>query len=302
LHYIRRAIRDEDTFDLKMKSLIIALAVFCLADARPRAGASVHGDTSTPFIIGGEDLPIGEAPQMWQLSMENTGSHSCGAVLIAAGYAMTAAHCTVNAATALLVIKGGFVDRATTPELDSDVSSKTEHPLYSGGSPGFPNDICVLTLATEADLTSANLTAATKPAAGQDFMSSSCVISGWGIPTSVSAGGVTQHCRFAYTNVISNTDCALTMTNVGGAAVLDGHICLWNPDPDPNNDHTHTGSCNGDSGGPLSCRTSNTTTDWIVAGVTSWGVRDSFGCTPDYPSVYTRVSYYLEFITGICNC
>jgi secreted trypsin-like serine protease len=285
-----------------MKLLLIAVAVFCLADAKPRVGASVYGDTSTPFIIGGEDLPLGQAPQMWQLSMENTRSHSCGAVLIAAGYAMTAAHCTVSAATALLTIKGGFVDRSQTPVLDSDVSTKTEHPNYSGSSPGFPNDICVLTLATQADLSNQYLQAATKPTAGQDFMSSSCVLSGWGIPTSISAGGVTQHCRYVYTKVISNADCQLAMINVGGAEVNDGHICLFNPDVDPGDDHSHSGSCNGDSGGPLSCRSSNTTDDWVVAGVTSWGVRDSFGCTPDYPSVYTRVSEFLEFVTGICDC
>ena len=286
-----------------MKSFLIALAVFCLADARPRAGAGLYGSTSTPFVIGGEDLPLGQAPQMWQLSMENTGSHSCGSVLIAANYAMTAAHCTINAAAPLLTIKGGFVDRATTPVLDSDVSAKQENPGYSGALPGFPNDICVLTLATAADLSNQYLQAATKPsAAGQDFTSHSCVISGWGVPTSINAGGVTQHCRFAYTNVITNEECELTMVNVGGAAVYDGHICLWNPDPDPDNTHTHTGACNGDSGGPLSCRTSNTSTDWIVAGVTSWGVRDGSGCTPDYPSVYTRVSEYLSFISGICGC
>ena len=49
----------------------------------------------------------------------------------------------------------------------------------------------------------------------------------------------------------------------------------------------------GDSGGPLNCNVDGT---WEVAGVTSWG---RGGCAPHIPSVYTRVSTYLDWISGI---
>eukprot|EP00058_Branchiostoma_floridae_P013288 XP_002598776.1 hypothetical protein BRAFLDRAFT_74546 [Branchiostoma floridae] len=45
------------------------------------------------------------------------------------------------------------------------------------------------------------------------------------------------------------------------------------------------------SGGPLSCEVNGR---WYVAGATSWGIS---GCqTTGYPSVYTRVSHYYDWI------
>lgn len=46
------------------------------------------------------------------------------------------------------------------------------------------------------------------------------------------------------------------------------------------------GSCNGDSGGPL-------TVQGIQVGITSW----SNGCVrPDFPTVYTRVASFIDWI------
>lgn len=92
--------------------------------------------------------------------------------------------------------------------------------------------------------------------------------------------------------------------------INSGHICVENGD---------TGACNvsfhkqnspfihslwfaqftywfmiitqGDSGGPLACSVNGR---WYLAGATSWG---RSGCTTTgYPSVYTRVSYFVDWI------
>ncbi len=53
-------------------------------------------------------------------------------------------------------------------------------------------------------------------------------------------------------------------------------------------------TCQGDSGGPLYfADTINSKSKYIVAGVTSYG----YQCAQrNYPGVYTRVSYYLDWI------
>ena len=52
----------------------------------------------------------------------------------------------------------------------------------------------------------------------------------------------------------------------------------------------------GDSGGPLQCKVNGR---WVLTGATSWG---RSGCqTAGYPSVYTRVSKYLDWISANAN-
>lgn len=48
--------------------------------------------------------------------------------------------------------------------------------------------------------------------------------------------------------------------------------------------------CTGDSGGPLSCFDNGV---WVLDGITSFGRRD---CFPLQPSVYTRVSSFVDWI------
>ena len=49
----------------------------------------------------------------------------------------------------------------------------------------------------------------------------------------------------------------------------------------------------GDYGGPLFC---NTTGQWELAGIASWGRSD---CGFDYPVVSTRISKYLDWIKSV---
>ena len=51
------------------------------------------------------------------------------------------------------------------------------------------------------------------------------------------------------------------------------------------------GTCNGDSGGPLSCKVGDR---WQLAGVTSWGVKD---CRR-MPQVFIKVSKFIDWING----
>ena len=58
-----------------------------------------------------------------------------------------------------------------------------------------------------------------------------------------------------------------------------------------NSDSHHRDSCRGDSGGPLACVQNNT---MVLTGIISFGL----GCGNNkiWPSFYTRVTYYLDWI------
>jgi secreted trypsin-like serine protease len=58
-------------------------------------------------------------------------------------------------------------------------------------------------------------------------------------------------------------------------------------------------TCQGDSGGPLYYSdTINLTKKFVLAGITSYGYR----CAEQgYPGIYTRVSYYIDWINDQTN-
>ena len=55
-----------------------------------------------------------------------------------------------------------------------------------------------------------------------------------------------------------------------------------------------TGPCQGDSGGPMMLASDEG--DPIQVGITSWGYGGYECANPNYPGVYTRVSYYADWI------
>ncbi|XP_069140846.1 fibrinolytic enzyme, isozyme C-like [Argopecten irradians] len=108
---------------------------------------------------------------------------------------------------------------------------------------------------------------------GGDFAGQSCTITGWGR----TSGGapLPDILQKATTTVLSNADCAEIW---GADSINDGHVCVYT--------NGTNGACNGDSGGPLTC-------DGVLVGVTSWG---AVGCDTSLPSVYTRITHFLDFI------
>ena len=88
----------------------------------------------------------------------------------------------------------------------------------------------------------------------------------------------------ARSDVLTTAECSIKWT---GGRIKDYHICMYDKAS------ARTGACNGDSGGPAQCRVGGS---WEVAGLTSWGV---YQCGPNYPSVYSRVSYHRNWIRQV---
>lgn len=227
------------------------------------------GRQISQFVVGGSNANI--ANHKHQLSLRSSNSHSCGASLIGSTRAVTAAHCIGGAASTYSVL-GGTSDRTVTTCATCALrtcSMATRHPNYSTAN-GYPNDIAVLGFAAISTNSNIGFIALATSSDG-NYAGASCVITGWGLTQA--GGSLPTILQQGTMTVMTNTACASTW----GSSINNGHICVTSPT---------VSSCNGDSGGPLVC-------SGKLAGATSWGVAN---CSPAYPSVYSRISYFYSWI------
>jgi secreted trypsin-like serine protease len=231
---------------------------------------AVMGRQISQFVVGGSTGNIANHPH--QLSMRYSSSHSCGASLISTTRAVCAAHCG-GSAVSYYSILGGTTDRTVTSCTTCvlrNLISFIRHPSYDENANGYPNDVSVLTFS--AVTTNSNLQPISMATSSSgNFAGVSCVITGWGKTSSSSS--LPYYLQQGSMTVMTNTACQSTW----GSSINAGHICVTS---------STVSACNGDSGGPLVC-------SGVLAGATSWGVSD---CSPSYPSVYTRISYFYNWI------
>ncbi|KAK6190400.1 hypothetical protein SNE40_002280 [Patella caerulea] len=229
-------------------------------------------------IVGGANAYAGQFP--WQVSLQRSSgsswSHICGGSLIANNRVLTAAHCvSPNSPGSYRVVLGEHrLNNNDGTEQIIYISSIVNHPNYNGNANGFPNDISVMRLSSNANTGSSAVSTISLASSGSSFVGQKCTISGWGRTSGGSSlPNTLQHVAM---NQISNSAC----TSSWGNYINSGHICV---------DEANKSACNGDSGGPMVC-------SGVLAGVTSWGAS---GCPGTLPSVYTRVSEYLSWIASI---
>jgi secreted trypsin-like serine protease len=244
-------------------------------------------------IMGGTEAVDGQFP--WTLSVEYDGSlgwlHMCGGILIKPQYALTGAKCVKGLEVARLRAIAGLWNRTDPQSTDAlvlNIDTVIIHPDYSEYEQGIPNDIAILHFSNAADLRG-NIRPATLPTSdSNDFNPDSCNINGWGRFNSEDK--LSQVMLYAPVPVITNQKCADAVKGIMNAAIFDTHICIMSDPPGK-------GLCNGDSGGPLSCL-DQVSEDVEVVGVGSWTVKVEGNCNPNYPSVYVRISKYLDWINA----
>jgi secreted trypsin-like serine protease len=269
---------------------LLVLASYC--EARPSIDFTARASFGS-YIVNGVEATPGEFP--WQLSQQRQGStglwsHSCGASLLSSNYALSAAHCVEGTAVTVLRVIAGLHDRTASDGVTSNVASYKTHERYNlAGEGTFGNDIAIITLSSPIAANGGKIQFATLPTNTEDLLfGSRCVISGWGRVDSTNVLPV--NLQKAEINIISTDECNTLLSSVSGALATDRMVCLFES-------ATQTGSCNGDSGGPLNCNyIIEDSPAVIVAGVTSWGISGGGACLQSYPSVYTRTSAYLDWI------
>lgn len=251
----------------------------------------------SPFIVGGREAVVGAYP--WQGSMEYyEGSHYCGCSLISTKWVLTAAHC-VNIYTPPSSVMLGMHDRYLEKGEPTNykVRRAVIHPSYMRGYGFHPNDVALLELTDEVELTDYVQTIAL-PEPDQKHHGQRGVITGWGlahpwgyaIPAEEEASAIRDgddiFLQEAWMEIYTDQHCQ----GVWGSYYQESHnVCLGS---------YGKSACNGDSGGPLSVQ--DDAGNWVLVGVASYVAA---GCNPyyNYPSVYTRVSAFIPWIKQVTD-
>ncbi|XP_050096515.1 trypsin-7-like [Anopheles aquasalis] len=212
-------------------------------------------------IVGGTEVNIADFP--YALSLRQNGAHICGASVISANYALSAAHCTFPLpAVSTISLRGGSSDR-TTGGIVFQAAQIINHPDYSDTTLDF--DVCLIRITTS--FVGPNIAPATLAPEGTDYPAGTrTVVSGWGLTSPISPLPI--NLMAVELPLISQESCRSTW---GALGVTDNMICASEPGRD---------ACNGDSGGPL-------TNNGRQIGIVSWG---SPLCLGNLPGVYARVA------------
>ncbi|XP_028131868.1 trypsin-1 [Diabrotica virgifera virgifera] len=224
-------------------------------------------------IARGQDALEGQFP--YQVSIQERRDEDyksfCGGSIISPNWIVTAGHCYLENTNPDVRIVAGIIKISETSESMQvrTIAKYYIHEDYHGGP--APNDIMVMKV-NEPFIFNDRVKPINLPK--QNFETiGEAVISGWGNTdkelepdnlqwelTQISDG---QTCIGQFGNIFNET------TNVCSENLKQGQ-----------------GPCSGDSGGPLAQH-------GTLIGVVSWGSKD---CGTDIPSVYSKVSNYIDWI------
>ncbi|XP_044734068.1 trypsin alpha-like [Chrysoperla carnea] len=228
-------------------------------------------------IVGGEPTTIEEFP--YQISLEISGSHSCGGSIISPNVILTAAHCTRDTSLKAMRIRAGTTNRGKDGVVRT-VKEKHVHELFNFQNIDY--DVSLLVLNESLELSSAIKPIALPDESDYLKANESAVTTGWG---ATSSGGlflpkILQKVVVPIVDQDICNDAYKDMNSITARMICAGYLGEGGKD-----------ACQGDSGGPLASNNK-------IHGIVSWGN----GCAlKKYPGVYTRVTAVREWIRSKVN-
>ncbi|NXV61915.1 TM11E protease, partial [Molothrus ater] len=283
-----RRLKATSTF-LNVDQSTIKLTGKCLRAAFSLTGCGLRRQafsfTGVERITGGQRAREGEWP--WQASIQLDGTHRCGASIISNTWLVTAAHCFRGVRDPRRWT-ASFGILLRPPKQKKLVRKIIVHERYSDVLFDHEYDVAVVELASPIEFTS-DVHSVCLPEASHVFPdNASCFVTGWGALENDGECNSVNQLRQAEVRIISTAVC--NRRQVYGGAITAGMLCAGYLDG-------QVDACQGDSGGPLVHV--NSRGIWYLVGIVSWG--DECG-KPNKPGVYTRVTYYRNWIhskTGI---
>ncbi|XP_056128786.1 elastase-1-like [Lampris incognitus] len=264
--------------------VLTALAAAVLAELEPQP--RYMEEVISERVVGGEVAKPNAWP--WQISLQyKSGSrfyHTCGGTLITKGWVMTAAHCVDRARTWRVVLGEHDLNSNSGREQVMSVSRVYIHPKWNSNRVSAGFDIALLRLSSDATLNS-YVQLGSLPPSGQILPHNNrCYITGWG--RTATGGSLSTQLKQAYLPVVDHKTC--TSPGWWGSSIKTTMVCAGGG---------AESGCNGDSGGPLNCQVNG---KYYVHGIASFV--SGLGCNaPKKPTVFTRVSAYIEWMDSIMN-
>ncbi|XP_044735541.1 brachyurin-like [Chrysoperla carnea] len=235
-------------------------------------------------VVGGNEVTPHKYPHQVAILLQlGDKTAFCGGSLISKRFVLTAAHCAKGVSNFTVILGAHNVKENEPTQQVFQTTEKIVHPQWPITQFKLTNDIALIVLPQDAELNE-NVQVIRLPSRSQvnnQFISVEGTVSGWGKDTDA-ATSVSPVLREASNKIISNTKCNTYLLGI----IEDSHVCLSGSES--------RGACNGDSGGPL------VITDFdgklTQVGLVSFGL--SLGCENSWPSAYTRLTSFLDFIAS----
>lgn len=227
----------------------------------PRARGGKRRETR---VVGGKPAETGAFPFAAALA-SSSGFQYCGASVIGERFALTAAHCQVEAGDRVLVGSTDLVQMRQLTVVESRI-----HPRFDSQTMDY--DVAIAVLGADANVPAVTL------AAGVTSLDATVI--GWG--KTCEGCPTTQHLREVSIPLWEGDSCRNLIGDLTSRQVCAGLV------------QGGKDSCQGDSGGSL--LTWNVD-HWEQLGIVSWGI----GCArPNAPGVYTdlRATELREWIAS----
>nr|XP_019931520.2 serine protease snake-like [Aedes albopictus] len=242
------------------------------------------------LIVGGEQARVGEFPHQALLgypSETNRIEFKCGGSLISKRYVLTAAHCS-KGSDIPTVVRLAELDLSVDDkdQVDFDVEKVIKHPEYSPRQ--AYHDIALVKLDQDVFFTKM-----LRPAClwtRQELNMTQALATGFG--RTEFAGTTSDQLMKVQLDVFGANECnflsSSSMQRKFPRGIISGQICAGSL-------RDNRDTCQGDSGGPLEVVTDQKGCTFHIIGITSTGA----GCGFAAPSIYTRVSSYIDWIESI---